>query len=98
MGKHPESPKRVTTLLKIQKGKCSHCGLHFRDEDVMEVDTEFLNRKVERILLKTGTYFTDIATIQRLQQMAVWVQNLAVKVLNLSHPHIQNGSGKRICW
>ncbi|MCC3422104.1 MULTISPECIES: group II intron reverse transcriptase/maturase [unclassified Microcoleus] len=38
MGKHPESPKRVTTLLKIQKGKCSHCGLHFRDEDVMEVD------------------------------------------------------------
>lgn len=38
MGKHPESPKRVATLLKIQKGKCSHCGLHFRDEDVMEVD------------------------------------------------------------
>jgi RNA-directed DNA polymerase len=38
MGKHPEMPKRMATLLKAQKGKCPHCGLHFRDGDVMEVD------------------------------------------------------------
>jgi len=38
MGNNPEMPKRVTTLLKRQKGKCAHCGLYFRESDVMEVD------------------------------------------------------------
>jgi RNA-directed DNA polymerase len=38
MGKNPEMPKRVTTLLKKQKGKCTHCGLFFREDDVLEVD------------------------------------------------------------
>jgi RNA-directed DNA polymerase len=37
MGKHPEIPKRVATLLKGQKGKCSQCGLQFKLEDLMEV-------------------------------------------------------------
>ena len=38
MGRHPEVSKRVATLLKRQKGKCTHCGLYFREGDVMEVD------------------------------------------------------------
>ena len=38
MGKHPETPIRVALLLKKQKGKCPHCGLHFKDEDLMEID------------------------------------------------------------
>ncbi|MEG5052375.1 HNH endonuclease signature motif containing protein, partial [Microcoleus sp. B13-B6] len=38
MGKNPEMPSRVATLLKKQKGKCTHCGLFFREDDVMEVD------------------------------------------------------------
>jgi RNA-directed DNA polymerase len=38
MGRHPETPKSVATLLKKQKGKCSHCGLHFKNEDLMETD------------------------------------------------------------
>lgn len=38
MGKNPEMPTRVAKLLKGQKGKCAHCGLHFREGDVMEVD------------------------------------------------------------
>ena len=36
--KHPELPTRVAKLLKIQKGKCSHCGLTFREGDIWEVD------------------------------------------------------------
>jgi RNA-directed DNA polymerase len=28
----------VATLLKRQKGKCTHCGLYFIEESVMEVD------------------------------------------------------------
>lgn len=31
-------PKRVATLLKKQKGKCTHCEMFFRENDVMEVD------------------------------------------------------------
>ncbi|MBD2409208.1 group II intron reverse transcriptase/maturase [Nostoc calcicola FACHB-3891] len=38
MGKNPEMPKRVATLLKKQKGKCTHCDLFFRENDVLEVD------------------------------------------------------------
>ena len=38
MGKNPEMPTKVTKLLKVQKGKCAHCGLHFREGDVMEAD------------------------------------------------------------
>ena len=38
MGAHPEVSTRVATLLKTQKGKCTHCGLYFREKDVLEVD------------------------------------------------------------
>lgn len=38
MGENPEMPKKVATLLKAQKGKCTYCGLHFRESDVMEID------------------------------------------------------------
>lgn len=38
MGRNPEMPARVSQLLKTQKGICTHCGLLFREKDVMEVD------------------------------------------------------------
>jgi len=38
LGKHPELPVRVATLLQNQSGKCSLCGFSFRDGDKMEVD------------------------------------------------------------
>ncbi|MEG4857023.1 group II intron reverse transcriptase/maturase [Microcoleus sp. K1-B6] len=38
MGNNPEMPNRVAKLLKKQKGKCTHCGLFFREDDVMEID------------------------------------------------------------
>ncbi len=38
MGKNPGMLSRVAKLLKKQKGKCTHCGLFFREDDVMEVD------------------------------------------------------------
>jgi len=38
MGKHPQMPKRTASLLKKQKGKCAHCGLFFRDGDLIELD------------------------------------------------------------
>ncbi len=38
MGTHPQMPKRTASLLKKQKGKCSLCGLTFRENDVIETD------------------------------------------------------------
>lgn len=38
MGKQPDCPKTIATLLKRQKGICSYCGLHFRNGDVWEKD------------------------------------------------------------
>jgi RNA-directed DNA polymerase (EC 2.7.7.49) len=37
-GEYPETPARVATLLKTQKGKCTHCGLYFTPTDIVEVD------------------------------------------------------------
>ena len=37
LGKHPEVPLRVTTLLKRQRGRCPACALFFKDGDEMEV-------------------------------------------------------------
>jgi RNA-directed DNA polymerase len=37
-GEHPETPKKVATLLKKQRGKCPYCGLFFKTDDVLEVD------------------------------------------------------------
>lgn len=38
MGKNPLMPTRVATLLKKQKGKCTHCRLYFQEDDLIEVD------------------------------------------------------------
>jgi RNA-directed DNA polymerase len=38
LGKHPEVPKRVATLLKHQNGQCRACGLFFKDGDRWELD------------------------------------------------------------
>jgi RNA-directed DNA polymerase len=38
MGTHPEVSNRVSTLLKRQKGKCSHCNNYFKDGDSIEID------------------------------------------------------------
>lgn len=38
MGSNPEMSKRVAALLKKQQGKCTHCRLFFRENDVIEID------------------------------------------------------------
>jgi RNA-directed DNA polymerase len=37
-GEYPETPNRVASLIKKQKGICSHCGLYFTSTDIVEVD------------------------------------------------------------
>ena len=37
-GEYPETPTRVSKLLKGQKGICTHCGLYFSSTDIVEVD------------------------------------------------------------
>jgi RNA-directed DNA polymerase len=37
-GKHPEISTRMASLLKYQKGRCTHCGLFFKGDDLIETD------------------------------------------------------------
>ena len=37
LGKDPTKPKRIGVLMKIQKGRCTECGLRLCAKDVMEV-------------------------------------------------------------
>jgi RNA-directed DNA polymerase len=38
LGRHPLLPGRTVRLLQRQHGRCTWCGLHFRDGDLLEVD------------------------------------------------------------
>ena len=38
MGRHPEMDNLKASLLKKQKGKCTHCGLYIRNGDIHETD------------------------------------------------------------
>ena len=38
MGRHPEMENLKASLLKKQKGKCTHCGLYIRNGDIQETD------------------------------------------------------------
>ena len=38
MGVHPEMDGLKASLLKKQKGRCTHCGLYIRDGDIQETD------------------------------------------------------------
>lgn len=42
---HPETPKTLSELLKKQKGKCSHCGLYFTSDSLVEIHHLDKNRK-----------------------------------------------------
>lgn len=37
-GEYPETPTRVSQLIKKQKGICPHCSLYFASTDIVEVD------------------------------------------------------------
>jgi RNA-directed DNA polymerase len=37
-GEYPETPNRVASLIKKQKGVCPHCGMYFTSTDIVEVD------------------------------------------------------------
>jgi len=37
-GESPDTPSRVSSLIKKQKGICSHCSLYFTPTDIVEVD------------------------------------------------------------
>ena len=37
-GKYPETPTRVSKLIKKQKGKCTLCHKYFSPDDIVEVD------------------------------------------------------------
>lgn len=37
MGRYPLTPNRISTLLKHQLGKCRHCQLYMKTDDVLEV-------------------------------------------------------------
>jgi RNA-directed DNA polymerase len=57
LGRDPAKPRRVTRLLKQQRGHCAHCGLRFMAEDVMEVhhrDSNHTNNRRENLALLHG--------------------------------------------
>ena len=79
MGNNPEMPKRVASLLKWQKGKCTHCSLFFRENDVIEVDHTIpksqggLDEYKNWQLLHRHCHDTKTATDGNLRQL-IWLQ------------------------
>ena len=88
MGQHPQANKVTATLLKRQKGKCTHCGLFFRDEDVIEVDhvipkSKEGKSKYNNLQLLHRHCHDEKTAMDNFQQ--VWCQELEEEYLN-DHP------------
>ena len=57
LGREPTKPRRVTRLLKRQRGHCAHCGLRFVAGDVLEVhhhDGNHVNNAFDNLRLLHG--------------------------------------------
>lgn len=63
MGTHPEASTRMFILLKKQKGKYTHCGLYFRELDVLEIDRIIPQSKKGKDKYKIFRFYIDTATI-----------------------------------
>ncbi len=106
-GTHPEMPLVKSTLLKKQKGKCTHCGLYFKDKDLMEVDhiipkskggkNEYKNFQ----LLHRHCHHSKTAKDGSLENISL--DKISPKLLqeiaeNLYKDRIQEGDGKLSGW
>jgi RNA-directed DNA polymerase len=57
LGHNPLLTPRKARMLKRQNGKCGHCKLHFRQEDIMEIhhmDENHKNNKQDNLMLIHG--------------------------------------------
>lgn len=53
-GEYPETPRQISQKLKIQKGKCTQCGLYFTSESLIEThhkDGNHSNNKRDNLIL-----------------------------------------------
>ena len=107
MGRHPEMPLTKAFLLKRQKGKCNHCGLYFKDGDLIELDhivpkskggkNEYKNFQ----LLHKHCHDSKTATDGSLENIAVneipseQLQSIAESLFN---DRIKEGDGKLSQW
>ena len=44
-GEYPGTPRAISALIKSQNGKCSHCGLYFTPDSLIELHHKDRNRK-----------------------------------------------------
>ena len=82
MGKQPDCPKTIATLLKRQKGICSYCGLHFRNGDIWEKDhiiprsaggnNEYNNLQLLHLHCHDQKTKQDLLTIKRYKSRRGW--------------------------
>ena len=67
LGRDPAKPRRVTRLLKRQRGHCAYCGLRFNTDDVLEVhhhDRNHQNNAFDNLRLLHG-HCHDVACPER---------------------------------
>jgi hypothetical protein len=82
----PKYPQEWLNYSSDKKGNAPTAETTSKKEIRLKLTTSFLKLMVERKRMIIGNYSIGTATTQRLLMMAVSVTNLAVKVLNLSHP------------
>jgi RNA-directed DNA polymerase len=107
MGKHPEMPKTKATLLKRQKGKCNHCGLHFKEEDKLELDhiipkskggkNEYKNFQLLHKHCHDSKTATD-GSLENIPVDKIPSHQLQLIAEHLFNDRIKEGDGKLSAW
>lgn len=85
MGNHPEVSTRVATLLKRQKGLCTHCKNYFKDGDSIEVDHIVPTYNGGKNSYNNWQLLDRHCHDKKTAKDGSLGTNLAVKALNLSH-------------
>ena len=107
MGKHPEMPKTKATLLKRQKGKCTHCGLSFKEGEKIEIDHIIPKSKGGKNEYKNfqllHKHCHDIKTardgsIENIPVEEIPSEQLQEVAESLFNDRIKEGNGKLSAW
>jgi len=52
-------------LKNLQKGKCKHCGLIFKEDDILEIDYFLLNTLRKKELISNINFYIKSVAIQK---------------------------------
>jgi len=69
-------------LITLQTVKCKHCGLIFKENDILEIDNFFLKNLGRKELISNVHFYIDTITTRKQSIMTVWFIKKSIDDVN----------------